>query len=117
MIDPRDDPPAPNGCYILVGHEPVRCQSLRLWGEFMAAADKRRVAETQVGRFRVSTVFLGLDHGFGLRPLLLFETMIFSDIEDAYDYQERCSTWAEAKAMHREAVAQAREWVKKRRRT
>lgn len=56
----------------------------------------------------VSTVFLGLDHGFDPDgPPILFETMIF-DSEDAtssdIDYQDRCSTWDEALKMHEHAL-------------
>ena len=50
----------------------------------------------------VSTVFLGLDHGWmpGTGPLL-FETMIFPD-----GGCSRCATWAQAEAMHAAAVAE-----------
>lgn len=46
----------------------------------------------------VSTVFLGIDHGYLERKPLLFETMIFGGAHD--QYQERCSTWEEAELMH-----------------
>jgi hypothetical protein len=36
-----------------------------------------RVAETDVGPYWVSTVWLGLDHSFGGYPPLIFETMVF----------------------------------------
>jgi len=36
-------------------------------------------------------------------PPLLFETMIFNGPDDG-EYQERCSTWEEAEAMHERAV-------------
>lgn len=83
----------------------------------------KRVAETTVGKFLwVSTVWLGIDHGYRLsadednyRPLI-FETMIFAK----WDYSElgvwRYSTEAQALAGHDQAVARAREkyhgWVK-----
>ena len=56
----------------------------------------------------VSTFFLGLDHAFGGGPPLLFETMIFGMPERSEEYQERCSTWEQAEAMHERAVAHAR---------
>lgn len=34
---------------------------------------------TQLGRRRVSTVHLGLDHSWGVGPPLIFETMVFPD--------------------------------------
>lgn len=59
------------------------------------------------GYGRVSTIFLGLDYSFGDGPPLLFETMSFtSDHSD--DVQERCSTYAEAVAMHARIVATVR---------
>lgn len=39
---------------------------------------QRRVAETFTEFYRISTVFLGLDHGFSDKgPPILFETMVF----------------------------------------
>jgi hypothetical protein len=93
--------------YKLDGHTPVpmRDDQLREWGEWFAKAD-RIVKQEYVGPYYISTVFLGLDHAlFEGRPLL-FETMIFSD-GAAVDYQDRCSTWAEALEMHRRGV----EWA------
>lgn len=39
----------------------------------------RVVASAHVGPFRVSTIFLMLDHGFGLGRPVLFETMVFNE--------------------------------------
>ena len=60
--------------YILNGHEPVPCD-METWARWFEAAD-RQVADTMQDDVRVSTVFLGLDHGFGRRREL-FETMLF----------------------------------------
>ena len=59
----------------------------------------RRVAESLVGPWWVSTVFLGLDHTH------LFETMAFlrGRPRRASDYQERCATWLEAEQQHAQA--------------
>ena len=89
--------------YILKGHKPVLCNNLRDWGRWFETAD-RRVAESHNGKVRVSTVFLGLDHQWGKGPPMLFETMIFGGEHD--QYQERCSTWDEAEAMHKKIQAQ-----------
>lgn len=96
--------------YRLVNRKPVPCYDMLEWAQHLAMAD-RRVGETHIGCLRVSTVFLGIDSRIFDGPPLLFETMIFGDIED--DYQTRCSTWAEAEAMHAEAVEIAREMVRK----
>lgn len=93
------------GRYILEGHKPIACPDLKEWAIWLAGAD-RHVAVTRIGGFRVSTVFLGLDHSFCDVPPLLFETMIYNDQDHEWlDYQERYSTWAEAEAGHRRAVA------------
>lgn len=55
---------------------------------------------------RVSTVFLGLDHSFGLQDgPILFETMIFGGPHDGY--QKRYRTTEEAKKGHKAACALA----------
>ena len=106
-----------NDYYILDGQIALPCPDLIEWGRWMQRAD-RHVAQTQIGALWVSTVFLGLDHGFstllgdaGNDDPILFETMIFNDGED--DYQTRCATWAEAEDMHAAAVAIATERVRK----
>lgn len=76
--------------------------------------DYRRVALDRVGPYEVSTVWLGLDHGFGLhaRPVI-FETMVFSadewhDTEREPGLHEidcrRYATEEEARAGHAEMV-------------
>jgi hypothetical protein len=87
--------------YILDGTEPVAC-GFEEWGKFFETSD-RRVAYEDRGEIRVSTVFLGINHQYGDGPPLLFETMIFGGEHDGW--QERCSTWIEAEAMHKKACA------------
>lgn len=66
---------------------------------------KRRVALTEIGNVRVSTVFLAIDHSFGEPgPPVLFETIAFVDGE-ANDDCKRCCTWGEAVAQHERLVA------------
>lgn len=70
--------------------------------------ENRRVARTVIddtGGIFVSTVFLGINHGFGGRPLW-FETMIFGGPHT--NYQDRYETWDEAHAGHEKAVKIAR---------
>ena len=68
--------------------------------------EKRRVGFDEINGYEVSTVFLGLHHGYDFPPLV-FETMVFGSGE-AENYQTRCSTWDEAVQMHKDAI----EWVK-----
>jgi len=94
-----------HGMYTLDGETPVPETDLYKWGRFMESHN-RIVAKTNVSdEVRVSTVFLGLDHNYYEGPPILFETMIFGGKHDGY--QERCATWAEAEAMHDEAVSLA----------
>lgn len=89
--------------WILNGHEPVPADMMAR-GKWFEAAD-RHVGSTERDGIRVSTVFLGINHRFGEGPPLLFETMIFGGIEDGW--QERCSTWDEATALHQRACGLA----------
>lgn len=66
----------------------------------------RVVGRDDVGGVGVSTVMLGLDHGWGGRGPLLFETMIFGGPHDGY--QDRYATHAEAVAGHAAAVKLAK---------
>jgi len=78
-------------------------EGLMLWAERFET-DKRIVAQDQVGNKWISTVFLGIDHGFD-GPPLLFETMVFED--DVAGDMWRYSTWDEAMEGHKAACAGA----------
>ena len=105
--------------YILDGAgNPVPEPDTLKWGQWFEdsmANDCRTVARPNVGKFQVSTVFLGLDHSFGGEYPVLFETMIFrigAEPDDGtkwLDFQERYSTRAEALEGHKRAV----EWATK----
>jgi hypothetical protein len=92
--------------WILKDREPVATSSVVRWGTFFEDIANRRVAETTVGTRLISTVFLGVDHGFGGERPVLFETMIFEAGGDGVVF-DRCQTWDEAETMHAAAVAQA----------
>lgn len=90
--------------YILDGHEPVLCPNIHVWARWYETAN-RHVAQTFIpGGIWVSTVFLGIDHGFGnfARPIL-FETMVFGT---EHDYERRYATWDQALLGHQEVVAE-----------
>lgn len=84
--------------FILENDQIVACEDLFKWGEWMQTAN-RRIALDEIDGSKVSTVFLGLDHGFGdgRRPVL-FETMVFGGEFD--QEQERYCTLEEAKQGH-----------------
>lgn len=80
------------------------------WAKRFERNGERIVAQTNVGKTRrrcfVSTVFLGLNHGWGERNLW-FETMVFgTSIHEATD---RYETWEEAVRGHQRMVARARQ--------
>ena len=52
---------------------------------------------------RVSTVFLGLDHSWNSKELVLWETMIFGGEYDQ-GYQKRYTTYEHALKGHQEAI-------------
>ena len=89
--------------YILDGTEPQLEPDLMTWARWIETAD-RHVEDNTIGGVRVSTVFLGTDHGYlGNGPPVLFETMVFGGKHD--QAQERYSTWDEAVAGHERMVA------------
>ena len=73
----------------------VAC-TIRQWSE--QGDNHRRVALDTVGDAKVSTVFLGLDHGYATTEPVLWETMIFGGPhdQDAARYTSR----EDAKAGH-----------------
>lgn len=91
-----------SGRYILKDKKPIVCPDLIEWGTWFETPDSRRVAQTSIDGVNVLTVFLGFDHQFGEGAPLLFETMIFGGKHN--EYQDRCSTWEEAEAMHQKAI-------------
>jgi hypothetical protein len=92
--------------YILDGHDAVPCKSLLEWASWFDKAD-RIVQKTTVGPAEVSTVFLGLDHSFGIGEPLLFETLVFGGPLD--QEMDRYSTWEEAEQGHKAMVERARD--------
>lgn len=50
--------------YILDGKEPKEVD-LMTWARWMETFENRRIVLDEIGPITVSTVFLGLDHGFG----------------------------------------------------
>lgn len=93
------------------GHNAVPAATLMQYAEMFKDVGGRTVDYTefhvagQAEPVCVSTVFLGIDHGFGFseRPVL-FETMVFGGLFD--QEQWRYCTWDEAAAGHKAVVAQ-----------
>ena len=91
--------------YILVGKSKriKKAPDLLKWAHWMQTSPNRRVAVDRVGKVVISTVFLGLDRGWGGAAPLLFETMIFGSKNADY-YQERYTTYGQALKGHKRAI-------------
>jgi len=77
------------------------------WAKKFEAPDYKRIAKTTLpdGKW-VSTVWLGLNHSWGIDPPLIFETMVFSSEENLRDLATlRYATLKEAEDGHNEVVA------------
>lgn len=101
--------------YILRDKKPILEPDIIKWAMWIENAD-RHVSKTTIQsedgkEYRVSTVFLGLDHRFFSNDgmPILFETMIFVKDGNSLDYQERYSTWDEAEKGHEEAIKYLKE--------
>jgi len=81
---------------------------LLAWAQWMGTADNQVLKREQVGHVRVSTVFLGLGHGWGTTDApLLFETMVFGGKLDGVC--ERYASRADALTGHAVVVARVEE--------
>ncbi len=94
--------------YVLDGKTAVPATQMD-WARAFGSRLGRSVAKTKLEDATVSTVFLGLNHQYGDGPPLIFETMVFGGPFD--QWQDRCSTWDEAEAMHEKTVAFCKEGV------
>ena len=100
-----------NDYYILNdAGQPVQAKTVIEWAEWFEKADvDRRIALDEITpNVKVSTVFLGLDHRFGMSgDPIIFETMIFGGPIDGH--MRRYSTRFEAEEGHKDMVKLAKE--------
>lgn len=87
----------------LEGKTPVPVYDLLEWAKWFDTADRIVKQDSLPGEVRVSTVFLGIDHGYFDGHPLLFETMVFSPDKNN-NHIRRYSTWEEAEAGHEEII-------------
>lgn len=107
MSEDWDKVPIECGMFILDGHQAVPTESMSEWHKCFRNSKKRIVDKTQVGEIFVSTVFLGIDHGYGLNSEgLVFETMVFGP--DVPHMTTRYRTWDEAEAGHKKIVEEVK---------
>ena len=93
--------------WILRGREIVPAELME-WAKFYETRERFMFNES-VGDAKVSTVFLGLDHGYGDGAPVLFESMIFGGLHA--DSQWRYCTYGEAEAGHKRIVQCLRDGV------
>jgi len=75
----------------------------------------RQTAETNTFGYRISTVFLGLDHNFtGEGPPVLWETMVFPELPSG-EIQKRYSSHEDALAGHEKIVEKVRDELRRKR--
>lgn len=65
----------------------------------------KRVKQTDIGDIKISTVWLGLDHGFETNGPLIFETMVFGLPQEEGEPQIRYKTLQGAAQGHDAMVA------------
>lgn len=96
--------------WTLDGHTPVPTDDIREWGRlFDETPGGRAVGKDNVGDVFISTVFIGMDMGYGEGPPILFETMVFRGEFDSDQW--RYATWDEAEAGHARVVEMVRQSV------
>lgn len=113
----QNRPPGGRGLpfWVLDYHTPMLVPGVTYWArwfEWASRNDRRRVGLTKFPNYDryVSTVFLGIDHGFNNKVPLLFETMML-DHEGMDQDMMRYATWEEAQIGHDMMVAKARKMI------
>jgi hypothetical protein len=91
--------------YILKGQTPVPCER-REWIAWVTGSGRKQgqvvKLNWQHGR-KIQTMFLGLDHSFGKREPILFQTMV-ADPHGGILWLKRTSSWQQAENAHADAL-------------
>lgn len=96
---------------ILVNKNVVPVNDVRVWGKWFETSDRIVKQESLKNGLWVSTVFLGLDHSFGAKKGLYFETMVFDKDKGLGEQDmDRYTTYEEAEEGHKRMV---KKWSKK----
>jgi hypothetical protein len=98
-----------HGYYILDDRGVPQPTTVLGWSKWLAEnREKKRVAKETIGPSEISTVFLGLDHGWKDGAPIVWETMVFGGPLD--QEQDRCAgTVEQAEAMHARMVQLVKE--------
>lgn len=89
--------------YILTANNQPVAVSITEAAQWMEDNPERKaVKQDHIDDKFVSTVFLGLDHSWNNKEVILWETMIFGGEHD--QYQERYSSYEDALEGHQKAI-------------
>lgn len=107
-----------NRKYILdKNNNPVPEPDVVKWGIWFEQSHSRRIVEqTHIGKYWVSTVFLGIDHNYGGEgDPVLWETMIFLEDNDNWEdkYCDRYTSHKDALWGHQIAILMAQKMDQK----
>jgi len=81
----------------------VEC-TLEEASKFLVDLDSRRVAESYVGEYRISTAFMVINsNSVDYDPPILFGTFVFT-IDEGEKLKQKYSTWKEAEEGHYQMV-------------
>jgi hypothetical protein len=95
--------------YILENRE-IKEVDLMTWAKWFETSKDKQIAKSDSSKgWKVSTVFLGLDHSFGVGEPLLFETMVFNSNTELDGEPFRYSTLGQAEKGHEEIVAKVKD--------
>lgn len=102
--------------FILKDKKVVVCEDSDEWEKFFKS-EERIVSKSRIGKFEVSTVFLGVNFSLNKEEPIVFETMIFYKrngkiLQSTMDYQTRCSTYEQALQMHRDGCERVQRTLK-----
>lgn len=81
------------------------------WGRLFEDKEYQCVKQDQIGKYLISTVWIGINLGLFTDHFQIFETMIFNK-EGTEDYQDRYETEEEAIAGHKIAVEYVNNLIK-----
>jgi hypothetical protein len=90
--------------------KPIPEPDILKWAEWMGREGNKRIAQTEINGFWISTIFLGIDHSFigGVFPIL-FETLVFTKEGKALEEtMQRYSSKTDAIEGHKKVENQMR---------
>ena len=92
--------PKPGGYYDKAGKK----IGFMKWARLLQDKDYQIVAQDNVDKYFISTVWMGLDHSLGYSHPLIFETMVYGQADDEKKSIDRYSTLEEAEYGHKRFV-------------